>query len=244
MPAPRDHVDAVTDAVVAVGGKFMRGPIVDEHAARIGLKSLAFGFAGRAGVLGDVDADVVTSVLAFFSPAVVERWWNEARSVVPPRVAAEHYAEACAAFGRAKLQAIDGLDRLVDIGEAVIADAQIIGVPLFAAWRRSWRAVDTAGHAAQVLHILREHRGSNHVLAIAASGLTALEAIVVSGGEARARQLGFAGDLPDPAPRRRRWEQAEAITRQRTAQAYAGLTPVELVAFGELLEACGKAFGD
>ena len=204
MAGPRDRIDAVTDAIVVVGGRFMRDPITKQRGSVLGFKGSAFGFGGRAGVLGDVGAEVVASVLAFFGPGVVERWWNEARLVMPPREAGERYAEVCADFGRARFGGVPRLDQLVDVGEAVIGGAEATGLPLFAAWRTIRRAADTPGHAAQVLHLLREHRGSLHVLAVAAMGLTPLQAIVVSGGHERARQLGFSGELPEPQPYRAR----------------------------------------
>jgi hypothetical protein len=126
----------------------------------------------------------------------------------------------------------------VDVGEAVIGGAEATGLPLFAAWRTIRRAADTPGHAAQVLHLLREHRGSIHVLAVAATGLTPLQAIVVSGGQDRARQLGFTGELPQPQAYRARWERAESITRQRAADAYRRISPADLSVFGEALESC------
>lgn len=238
MAEPRDRIDAVTDTVVVVGGRFMNDPITKQRGTSLGFKGSAFGFGGRAGVLGDVGAEVVASVLAFFDPSVVERWWNEARLVMPPRAAGERYAEACADFGRARYGGVPRLADLVDVGEAVIGGAEATGLPLFAAWRTIRRAADTPGHAAQVLHLLREHRGSIHVLAVAATGLTPLQAIVVSGGQDRARQLGFTGELPQPQAYRARWERAESITRQRAADAYRRISPADLSVFGEALESC------
>jgi hypothetical protein len=74
MAEPRDRIDAVTDTVVVVGGRFMNDPITKQRGTSLGFKGSAFGFGGRAGVLGDVGAEVVASVLAFFDPSVVERW--------------------------------------------------------------------------------------------------------------------------------------------------------------------------
>ena len=38
-------------------------------------------FVGRCGVLGPVDADVVTAVCGFFPESFVEKAWNEGREV-------------------------------------------------------------------------------------------------------------------------------------------------------------------
>jgi hypothetical protein len=242
MTALRDRIDAVTDAIVATGGRFMRDPITKRRGADLGFKGSAFGFGGRAGVLGDVRAEVVASVLAFFDFHVVERWWNEARSVMSPSRAGQHYAEACADFGRAKLTGVENLDGFIELGEVAIDRASATGLPLFAAWRAVPRADDALGHASQILHILREHRGANHVLAVTANGLTPLEAIVVSGGEERARQLGFSGLLPEPGPRRHRWEHAESMTKALTARAYEGFTDAEVALLSDVLTACHARF--
>jgi hypothetical protein len=242
MLSRRERVDFVTDTIVVVGGRFMRDTITRQRGLDLGFEGSAFGFGGRAGVLGDVGADVVTSVLAFFNPKVVERWWAAAEPVMPRTEAGRNYSEACADFGRAKFAEVQGLADLVRLCEQAAAAAEIIGLPLFAAWRSVERARDDPGHAAQLLHILREHRGANHVVAIAAGGLTPLAAILVSGGEERARQLGFSGEFPVPGPEMRRvWQDADALTRARAADAYAVLSDDELETLGTALVACRTA---
>jgi hypothetical protein len=242
MLSRRKRVDSITDTIVVVGGRFMRDPITRQRGSDLGFEGSAFGFGGRAGVLGDVGADVVTSVLAFFNPKVVERWWAAAEAVMPRTEAGRNYSEACADFGRVKFAAVEGLARLIQLCERTAGAAEIIGLPLFAAWRSVERADDDPGHAAQVLHILREHRGANHVVAIAAGGLTPLQAILVSGGEERARQLGFSGEFPVPgAEMRRVWQDADALTRTRAADAYDGMSDEELEALCTTLVACRTA---
>jgi hypothetical protein len=233
-----DKIDGTTDVITQIGGKFMRDPLTRQRATDLGFTEPEFGFGGRAGVLGDVDADVVTSVMVFFNPAVVRRWWERAGLVMPRLEAGQRYAEACADFGREMWRDVRDLDQLVELGERVIAASEITALPLFAAWRRVERAPDPPGHAAQVLHILREHRGANHVVAITAHGLTALEAIMVSGGSDRARHLGFGGDLPDPEPLRSTWEEADETTKRATARGYEVLTDDELATMAELVVAC------
>jgi hypothetical protein len=46
----------------------------------LGLARWPFSFGGRAGVLGDVDADVVAAVCGFFAPALVRESWSTARA--------------------------------------------------------------------------------------------------------------------------------------------------------------------
>ncbi len=60
---------------------------------------LAFYLAGRCGVLGDVDSDVVAAALGFFNPAALRPVWDQALQVRPARAGAELYAQALAEQG-------------------------------------------------------------------------------------------------------------------------------------------------
>ena len=242
MAGPRDRIDAVTDAIVVVGGRFMRDPITKQAAAACwdskGPRSdseVGRGARRRRCRGGRFGPRVLRSRRR---RALVERG---SVGDAPRERPASDTPRCRADFGRARFGGVPRLDQLVDVGEAVIGGAEATGLPLFAAWRTIRRAADTPGHAAQVLHLLREHRGFLHVLAVAAMGLTPLQAIVVSGGHERARQLGFSGELPEPQPYRARWERAESITQERAADAYRPISVAHLSAFGEVLDSCRPA---
>ncbi len=61
------------DAIVHdIGSKWMLDPAVSERGKELGFGNpFAFYFAGRGGVLGDVDGSVVWAALGFFEPGVV-----------------------------------------------------------------------------------------------------------------------------------------------------------------------------
>lgn len=137
-------------------------------------------FRGRFGVLGEVDADVVTSVAVFFPPQHVKESWDGGRRL-PTDEAVEMYAQACQAWGRRNLAAHPGIERIADLLEPVVENASSIGAPLFA----GWRAVplpkgDGPGRAAQLLHVVRELRGGLHAAAVVAAGLDPLEATLAA----------------------------------------------------------------
>ena len=95
-------------------------------------------------------------------------------------------------------------------------------MPLFAAWRAMPIPDDSPGARAAVLaHLLREHRGAAHIIAIRASDLTPLEAIIAGPeGEAGATAFGWQPPYPpfEPLMRRRAW--AEAVTDRIAGEAY------------------------
>ena len=124
----------------------------------------AFYFAGRGGVLGDVDADVVAAAMGWFNPAVVRAMWDEGVAIGGARATARRYNEACAAWGRDHLAGIRGLDRFVALGEKIAAGADGSGLPLFAGWRAESRVDDAPGRAMQLIHVLREWRGAIHLV--------------------------------------------------------------------------------
>ena len=97
-------------------------------------------------------------------------------------------------------------------------------MPLFAAWRAMPLPDDSPGARAAVLaHLLREHRGAAHLLAVRASGLSPLEAIIAGPeGEAGATAFGWQPPFPpfEPLVRRRSW--AEALTDRIAGEAFRG----------------------
>jgi len=171
--------DATKALVYDTGAGFMLAPATTELGVSHGYADLlAFYLAGRCGVLGDVDSDVVAAALGFFNPAALRPVWD--------RGGAELYAQALAEQGRAAFTSLDGAARLVALAERVTDAVSPTGLPLFAGWRAQNRPADPAGRAAHALHVLREWRGSAHVAAVAALGLDPLEAVMLNGGDAYA----------------------------------------------------------
>ncbi len=202
---------------------------------------LVYYVRGRGGVLGDVDADVVTAAFGFFRPDLIRSMWDEGDRVEPARSASRRYAQDCAAWGRARLAHLEGMDRLAELAERVVAAAELSGLTLFAGWRAEPLPSDGPGRAYQLLHVMREWRGSVHVVAVAASGLTPVEAILAgAGGEEQARLLGWEPpfvDVSDLADVRR---SAEDVTDDLQIGAYeTALEPrerAELVALVGLVQ--------
>lgn len=227
--------------VIRLGGAFMTDRATHVSGAELGLDGWAFYYAGRGGVLGDVDASVVQAAFVFLPPAMVRRGWDSARGVVTFAAATRRYAAACNAWGRTHLTGFDGVERLGELCAAVARAADPAGMPLFAGWRAMPLPDDAPARAAQLLQVLREHRGGAHGIAVLAAGLTPLQAIVAGPlGPSQASFQGWPEPYPDPAPFAQRHAEAERVTEALVAAAYATLTAEERAELVALLQAAQR----
>lgn len=191
----------------------------------------AFYFAGRAGVLGDVSCEVVTSVFGWFNPEIVANFYNEGVAVGGARAAADAMLEATALWGRDHLAGVD-LDGWVPLADKLVDGAEGSGLPLFAAWRSQTRVDDVPGRAAQLFQTLREWRGAAHVVATTAVGLSPLEAILTNEGEGQAKFFGWSEPFPDVSAVKDLHPMAEEMTDTLCAkQIEVLLSPAERGAF-------------
>ena len=204
----------------------------------------AYYVVGRGGVLGDVDAAVVTSAFGFFAPDLVAKMWNTGIPVEGARAGADRYTEGCRQWGRTRLGEWAGSARLADLIERVVDSADASGAALFAGWRAQQRPTDPAGRCYQLLHVLREMRGAVHLISVVASGLTPLQAVVSNpnGGPAQAQRFGWSEPFPAAAPDA--FAAAEARTDDLMAGHLAVLTEAELVELATLVDdAAHRVFG-
>ncbi|MEY3358053.1 MAG: hypothetical protein RIR87_1112, partial [Actinomycetota bacterium] len=96
--------DAVSPFFGDLGSKYMLDPATAEIGKAAGYSDgFAFYMAGRGGVLGDVDADVVYSAFMFFDQALVRKMWERGIAVEGARKAGTRYAGAADAWGKAHL---------------------------------------------------------------------------------------------------------------------------------------------
>ncbi|MBL1073738.1 hypothetical protein JK358_04970 [Nocardia sp. 2] len=235
---------AVKDQIQQVGGGFMFSREAKSFAATTGVEGFLPGYTrGRGGVLGDVDADVVTAAFGFFPASAIRRAW-EATASTPAAKGAEGYLTACQDFGRRKLAGFDQADRLAELLKTVADAADSAGAPLFAGWRALPLAEDAPGRVLQLITVLRELRGGLHLLAVRASGLTPLQAVLIAGspittGPQQARSYGWPEPFEEITPELKgRWMQAETITDELIAPAFAALDAAAGQELVELLSAC------
>ena len=234
-------VGAVSPTINAAGTAFMFDAGTMAAGEPLGLDGLSMYVLGRGGVLGDVDADVVAASFAVFNPAAVRMMWDGARAKCGAAEATAAYNEACAAFGRARLAAVDGLEGYVEAAERVVDAASAVGMPLFAGWRAQPRADDLPGRAMQLTNVLREHRGSAHVVGIAAAGLTGAQAHFLAKGASQMQMMGWEEPWPDVAGLEDRLTEAEAVTDRIVAAAFAVLDPQSAASVAEVVDDIGAA---
>ena len=224
------------------GWAFYFAPATMARGAELGLEPVQFYAMGRGGVLGDVEPAVVSSAFGYFNPTLVANLWNAGKAVVSPRVAGAAFMECCIEHGRAKLAAVDGLDGFVAAGEKVLAATEVEAFALFAATNAEPAATDAPGRAMQIVTVLREYRGSAHLAAVRAVGLTSKQAHFVT----RPNDAAQFGWSPDDAPVvddavRASMVEAERLTDLMVRGAYAALGVAERDTFVSGLRAVQAA---
>ena len=114
-------VRALTQPIGDLGGMWLLHPEVLGPCREAGYPNgYAYYVAGRGGVLGDVDADVVSSAFGFFAPDLVRKMWNAGVAVEGAHAAAARYTDACCQFSRGRLEGFVGTDRLVELAGRVV----------------------------------------------------------------------------------------------------------------------------
>jgi hypothetical protein len=212
---------ATANAVSTVSSHFMLDGATYKRGAELGFSGLDFYITGRGGVLGDVDADVVSAAFSFFEPGHVRTQWEAGRVVLPAALAADAFASCGEAWAEAHVPDDLDAERLAELAGRVVAGARPACAPVFAAWRA--RAVPTTPKAAALhqMNALRELRNGLHGAAVVSSGLTPLEAVSL-----RSPHMVALFGWAEPAPTdglQPLWDTAEASTTAAIAHAYEAL---------------------
>ena len=242
MTDPLATAVAAKPVVTRLGGAWMISSEAKAAGVEHGYRGWQLYLAGRAGVLGDVSADVVHATLGFLHRDLVRAGWVAGREVAPLGDTVARYVGVCRSWGRRRYAELPPAeaDRLAALLHRVADAADPAGWPLFAAWRAQPLPDDAPGRVVQLLHVLREHRGGAHLAAVRQAGLAPLEAIVAgSGGATNATFFGWPEPLPEPTDElRTRLATAEAATDAQVAPAYAVLPADERA---ELVRLLGRA---
>lgn len=227
---PQELIAETAGPINEVGAIFYFDPATLAKGKTLGLDGMRFYLLGRGGVLGDVEAPVITSAFGYFSPDLISKLWNSARQVMAPRDCARAYLDANADIGRARLGGVDQLDAFCAAAEQAISDHNPAALALYAGVAAEPLPDDLAGRAMHLCLVHRELRGSIHIAAIIASGLSAPQAHVIRQPE-RAETFGWTSGVSVPADGTERLAAADALTDQMNAAAYASLTDAQRQAF-------------
>ena len=227
---PAELVATACPKIGSLGMAFYFIPETVSVGKEHGLDGFRFYFLGRGGVLGDVEAKVVQSAFGYFNGPLVDKIWNSAKEKMAPRDAARLYLECCAALGRRKFGDVAGLDAFCAAAEKVVAAADPAALALFAGIAAEPLPKDLPGRAMQLLAVLREFRGSAHLVAVVASGLTPEMAHALKRPNDYAT-FGYSGDAPAGTDAdRQRHQEAEKLTDAIVLPAYSALNEQEAAA--------------
>lgn len=188
-----ETIRTVSPLINDIGGRFMLHPETLKIGAEAGYPNgYAWYVAGRGGVLGDVCADVIISAFAYFNPGVVRKMWAAGGAVESARQSGSRFANACSTWGRQRLQDDADCQRFAHLAERLVNSVDVAGLALFAGWRSEPLPTDAAGRAYQLLHVMREWRGSVHIIAVLSGGITPLQAVLAAeDGAAHAKSFGW-----------------------------------------------------
>jgi len=222
-----ETVRAADPVIHDVGTVWMMHEDTQARAVEYGYGRLyPFYFAGRGGVLGNVDASVIVAAMGWWHPGLVRKMWDRGLAVASAREGAR------LSFAAAP--------RLAELAGKVVAGAEESGLPLFAGWRAQPLSDDPNARLLQLVHVLREWRGAVHLVATTAAGLGPLEAILTNEGEQQARFFGWRDDLPDVSHLKDRQVTAQETTDRLVADTYERvLTPAERAEFVALVKDLG-----
>lgn len=241
---PTDAARAAGRAVHDLAAAFMLDGATYQQAAEVGYDGIAFYYAGRGGVLGDVDADLVTEAFVFIPAESVRSAWESSAMVEDRAASAARFANCAHSWARDHLpEGAADYARLAELAGRIEFAADAADAPVFAGWRALPEPSDDRALALHRMNALRELRAARHGRAVRTAGIAPVEALMV--------KTPYMADIfgwpePRPAPDealRARWAVAEDATNELFGQDLAVLSPTERADFCRLAEQVLNAVG-
>jgi hypothetical protein len=226
-------------AVSTVGSHFMLDGQTYARGAELGFQGLDFYVTGRGGVLGDVDADVVSAAFTFFEPEAIRTLWDQGRTVLAPDEAARAFAACGATWAEAHVPDDVDAARVAELAGQVVHSARPACAAVFAGFRSLPVPTPPKAAAVHQMNALRELRLGLHGAAVVSCGLSPLEALSVKTPH-MAPIFGWA-ELAEVSGLEDRWQEAEERTNQAIAHAYEGLDDAQRDELAELAGALHEA---
>lgn len=225
----------IAPVIGSLGAKYMLDPETMSHGAAAGYPNgFAYYVAGRGGVLGDVDSDVVYSAFMFFERSLIDKLWKAGVAVEGARAAGKRYMQSCDEWGRKNLDGVEQLDLFITVAEKLVSQVDSSGLTLFAGLRAEPLPSDISARAYRLITLIRELRGCVHVAACVTHGLSGLEATLLSSGEGMAKMHGWAPPHADCSDRVAAREAVEKSTNDAMARLIKmHLTQVEMTQLAE-----------
>lgn len=212
---------AQTDAIGTIGAAFYFAPSTVATGKEHGLDGFRFYFLGRGGVLGDAESDVVASAFGYFNPDLVEKMWDSAKEKMAPRDAARLYLSCAHDLARERLADVEGVGAFADALSQINDAIDPAALALYAGVAAEPVPDDDAARALHLCMVVREARGSAHLLAVRAAGLSPRLAHQIKRPDDVATFGWEPVEVTDDD--RARWQQAEDLTNDIMEPAFAVL---------------------
>ncbi len=233
---------AVCPVIRDTGWAFYFAPATLARGKELGLGGMQFYILGRGGVLGDVESSVIASAFGYFNPQTIDALWTSGRASVAPRTAGREYMQCCAAHGRDKLAGVHGLEAFVAAADVVKDAADPSALALYAGIAAEPLANDAPARAMQLITVLREFRGSAHLVALRAVGLANKTAQFIKRPQDAAMFGWTDADVAEITQEMRDLlDEAEVLTDRIVGPAYAALRDAAQIAFADGLNAIQRA---
>ncbi len=194
--------------------EWLMAPSTNEKAAARGMPDgLAAYAVGRLGVLGDCPVDNVVAAAFFWQPDFLRAKVVEGRAAISPAAGARIYAAICQEWGEEKLAGFAGSERLGALCAKVVEHASPNGAPTFVGWRDQALPASGPARTFQLCQTMRELRFGRHAVAVQASGMGPLEAILSGpAGAWNATFFGWPEPYPDVSEHKAQRDEIEAVT--------------------------------
>ena len=224
----QELLDAACPLINDMGAAFYFIPETLAVGKSLGLGGMEFYVQGRAGQMGNTEPEAVAAAFGYFKPALLKSVLDAANAKSDPRATGAAFMNACATMSRAKLSDIPNLEALVAVLDKVNNAADGDGLALYAAINSEKLADDAAGRLLQLIAILREYRGSAHLIALRAAGVNSRTAHYMKRPDMW-KQFGYTEEeapvITDAVKAAR--AEAENITDRIVEPAYAVLSDAE-----------------
>lgn len=239
--SPEEVVAATSSKINDLGARFYFDPSTLAVGRELGLDGFRWYFLGRGGVLGDVEAPVISGAFGYFHSAVVDKMWTSAKQIMNPRDAGARYLDCNADLARSKIAGLEGLEEFCEAAQESAASVNPAGLSLFAGVMAEPLPLDLAGRAMQLLVIHRELRGCLHLVAVLANGLHPAVAHALRRPDA-VEMFGWASGLEIPTDAKSRLRNADSLTDELNSEAYRPLSKPQQRAMVDGVEAIHSAF--
>lgn len=238
----QELLNAACPLIGELGAAFYFVPSTAAIGKELGLGGMEFYVYGRAGQMGSTTPEAVTAAFGYFKPSLLKSVIDAASAKVDARTAGAAHMKACAEFSREKLSNVPNLEGLVAILDKINNAADPDGLALYAAIRSETLAEDAAGRLLQLIAILREFRGSAHLVALRVAGVESKTAHAAKRPDMW-KQFGYSEDeMPEITDEvKKAMAEAESYTDRIVEPAYSVLSDAERTALVDGLKAVKAA---